>query len=100
MRCIGATGSYTMRTPGTVRDVGQIVPIDFGGCGFFRLWLPFPNPNTRPIIINFCVILRLRDVSITATRDRRLGRICESLLLIQGPLDKWRSYGIEDMMLS
>ena len=100
MRCIGATGSNTMRTPGTVRDMGQVVSVDFGSCGFFGLWLPFPNPNTRPIIINFCVILRLRNISISAARDRRFIRIGESFILTQGPLDKWRSYGIEDMMLS
>ena len=70
MRRIGTSGSDAMRTPTSVRQVGKVVPVNFSRAWLTGLWLPFANSYALTFFIHLGVVLRIRDISITAKRDR------------------------------
>ena len=70
MRRIGTSGSDAMRTPTLIRQVGKVVPVHFSWTWLSGLWLPFANSYALTFFVHLGVILRIRDISITAERDR------------------------------
>ena len=50
--------------------MSEIMPVDFRGRRLFGLWLPLPDADAFSFIIDLSVVLWIRDISITAKRNR------------------------------
>ena len=70
VRCIIASCSYAMRTPASVRQMSEIMPVDLRGRRLLGLWLPSPDADAFSFVIDLSVVLWIRDISITAKRNR------------------------------
>ena len=70
MRCVPMTASDTVGTPASVRRMREIMSVDLRGRRLLGLWLPPSNADTFSFVIDLSVVLWIRDISITAKRNR------------------------------